>query len=86
MGRLLPLVLGLVYHRAMSEDRLLERRIQEMENRLEVRIQEMGDRLEAQILALRQEMKAEIGSAFNRVMLYLTAVGVVLALLSVFFR
>ena len=57
-----------------------------METKLEGRIQEVENRLEAQILALRQEMKAEIGSAFNRVMLYLTAVGVVLALLSVFFR
>ena len=46
----------------------------------------MENRLEAQILALCQEMKAEICSAFTRVMLYLTAVGVVLALLSVFFR
>jgi Mg2+ and Co2+ transporter CorA len=71
----------------------LERRVQEAETRLEGRIQEvkagLGERiqavetrLEGRIENLRQEVKAEINTAFNKTMFLLTAIGVVLALLS----
>jgi Mg2+ and Co2+ transporter CorA len=73
----------------------LERQIQAVETRLEGRIQEVKTSLEGQIQAvetklegriesLRREVKAEINTAFNKTMLLLTAIGVVLALLSLF--
>jgi Mg2+ and Co2+ transporter CorA len=51
---------------------------------LEERIQAVETKLEGRIESLRQEVKAEINTAFNKTMLLLTAIGVVLALLSLF--
>jgi Mg2+ and Co2+ transporter CorA len=62
----------------------LEGRIQEVETRLEGRIQAVESKLEERIENLRQEVKAEINTAFNKAMLLFTAIGAVLALLTLF--
>ena len=56
----------------------LEGRIQQVEAKLEGQIQEVKNRLES----LRQEVKAEINTAFNKLMLYFTALAAALAVLT----
>jgi Mg2+ and Co2+ transporter CorA len=58
----------------------LEERIQQVEAKLEGHIQAVEGKLES----LRQEVKAEINTAFNKAMLLFTAIGAVLALLTLF--
>ncbi|MGC8905458.1 hypothetical protein [Thermus sp.] len=62
----------------------LEGRIQDVETKLEGRIQAVESKLEERIENLRQEVKAEINTAFNKAMLLFTAIGAVLALLTLF--
>ena len=71
-------------NRIQQTESRLEGRIQAVETKLEGRIQEVETKLEGRIENLRQEVKVEINTAFNKAMLLFTAIGAVLALLTLF--